>query len=103
MGGDVKAITYSRTGDSSVLQLTDRDCVVVLGGGVLAARDPLLMGEITAGLVRVCPSVRIVVPNQPPVVGAALLGISALVGTPGWQRPLDEPTIRGAIATAMAP
>jgi N-acetylglucosamine kinase-like BadF-type ATPase len=85
------------------LQLTDRDCVVVLGGGVLAARDPLLMGEITAGLVRVCPSVRIVVPNQPPVVGAALLGISALVGTPGWQRPLDEPTIRGAIATAMAP
>jgi N-acetylglucosamine kinase-like BadF-type ATPase len=84
------------------LQLAERDCEVVLGGGVLAARDRLLMADVTAGLVQVCPSVRIVIPTQPPVVGATLLGIANLVGTPGWRRPLDEPAIREAVAVAMA-
>ena len=85
------------------LELADRDCEVVLGGGVLAARDQLLMADVTAGLLRICPAARIVVPTQPPVVGAALLGIAKLAGTPGWQRPLDEPTFRNSVAAAMAP
>jgi N-acetylglucosamine kinase-like BadF-type ATPase len=83
------------------LQLADTDCEVVLGGGVLAARDPLLMADVTAGLVAVCPAVRIVMPTQPPVVGAALLGIAELSGTPGWQRPIDEESIRRAVGVAM--
>ena len=37
LGGDVKAITYSRTGDSSVLQLTDRD-VAEPGAGEVRVR-----------------------------------------------------------------
>jgi len=84
------------------LQLADRDCEVVLGGGVLAARDPLMMAEVAAGLEQICPAVRIVIPTQPPVVGAALLGIADLAGTSGWERPLDEPAIRTAVAEAMA-
>ena len=83
------------------LELADRDCEVVLGGGVLAARDPLLMADVAAGLVEVCPAVRIVMPTQPPVVGAALLGIADLEGAPAWQRPLDEASIRQAIGVAM--
>jgi N-acetylglucosamine kinase-like BadF-type ATPase len=84
------------------LQLADHDCEVVLGGGVLAARNPLLMADVTARLEQVCPKVRIVVPVQPPVVGAALLGIAALAGTPGWQQPLQEEAIRNAVAAAMS-
>jgi N-acetylglucosamine kinase-like BadF-type ATPase len=85
------------------LELADRDCEVVLGGGVLAARDQLLMASVTAGLLSICPAARIVVPTQPPVVGAALLGIAKLAGTPAWQRPVDEPTFRNSVAAAMAP
>lgn len=40
MGCDVKAITYSRTGDSSVLQLTDRD-VAEPGAGEVRVRVAL--------------------------------------------------------------
>jgi hypothetical protein len=69
---------------------------------VLAARNPLLMADVTARLEQVCPKVRIVVPVQPPVVGAALLGIAALAGTPGWQQPLQEEAIRNAVAAAMS-
>lgn len=84
------------------LQLADQDCEVVLGGGVLAARDPLLMADITAGLEQICPRVRIAIPGQPPVVGAALLGIAELAGTPGWLRPPDEPSVRQSVAAVMS-
>jgi N-acetylglucosamine kinase-like BadF-type ATPase len=51
---------------------------VVLGGGVLAARDPLLLGTVFEELARAAPSARPVVVDDPPVVGAALLGLDAL-------------------------
>ncbi|WP_161976599.1 N-acetylglucosamine kinase [Mycolicibacterium sp. CH28] len=84
------------------LDLADQDCEVILGGGVLVARDPLLIADITAGLVRMCPAVRIVVLDQPPIVGAALLGIAALADAPDWQLPLDEAVVRRAAAAAVA-
>jgi N-acetylglucosamine kinase-like BadF-type ATPase len=51
---------------------------VVLGGGVLAARDPLLLGTVLEELATVAPYARPVVVDEPPVVGAALLGLDAL-------------------------
>jgi N-acetylglucosamine kinase-like BadF-type ATPase len=63
------------------LDLLDRAADLVLGGGVLASRDPLLLGT-AEGLVRArAPHVVIHVVDQPPVVGAALLGLDALGAT----------------------
>jgi N-acetylglucosamine kinase-like BadF-type ATPase len=83
------------------LGLAAQDCEVVLGGGVLAARDPLLMGQISAGVVQLCPRACIIIPDQPPVVGAAILGVAELAGTPDWRRPPDEATVRAVVAQAM--
>lgn len=83
------------------LGLAEQDCEVVLGGGVLAARDPLLIGQISAGLVQLCPRARIVIPDQPPVVGAVILGMAELAGAPDWQRAPDEAIVRAAVARAM--
>ena len=60
------------------LGLLDTAADVVLGGGVLAARDPLLLGSVLEELARAAPYARPVVVDQPPVVGAALLGLDAL-------------------------
>ena len=84
------------------LELADQDCEVILGGGVLVARDPLLLADITAGLRWICPAVRIVVLDEPPIVGAALLGIAALAGAPDWQPPPDEAVVRRAVAKAVS-
>ena len=51
---------------------------VVLGGGVLAARNPLLLGTVLEELAAAAPYARPVVVDQPPVVGAALLGLDGL-------------------------
>lgn len=52
--------------------------VVVLGGGVLRARDPLLLGVIHERLLAAVPRATITVVTDPPVVGAALLALDAL-------------------------
>jgi N-acetylglucosamine kinase-like BadF-type ATPase len=52
--------------------------VVVLGGGVLASRDEVLLGEIQARLAAVAPRASTVVTEISPVVGAALLGLDRL-------------------------
>ena len=54
---------------------------VVLGGGVLTARDPLLLGTVERLLVERAPHARTVLVDAAPVVGAALLGLDAL-GSP---------------------
>ncbi|MGY4711412.1 N-acetylglucosamine kinase [Mycolicibacterium sp. CBM1] len=95
-----EVVTMARVAITA-LHLSDQSCEVILGGGILAARDPLLLADITAGLTQVCPAVRITIPDQPPVVGAALLGVAELAGAPGWGRPPHEPTVRRAIAAAM--
>jgi N-acetylglucosamine kinase-like BadF-type ATPase len=48
---------------------------VVLGGGVVTARNPLLMDGITGRLAEAAPRARVRVIDVPPVVGAALLGL----------------------------
>ncbi|MET9417013.1 BadF/BadG/BcrA/BcrD ATPase family protein [Streptomyces klenkii] len=48
---------------------------VVLGGGVLAARHPLLHEQVAAGLARRAPKAVPVVVTAPPVLGAALLAL----------------------------
>ncbi len=60
------------------LRIADRSAEVVLGGGVLRARPPVLMDRITARAATDIPLAELVVAVDPPVVGAALLGLDAL-------------------------
>jgi N-acetylglucosamine kinase-like BadF-type ATPase len=60
------------------LDMLDLPTVVVLGGGVLTSRDPILLDEIDARLASVAPLARAVVTEVSPVVGAALLGLDRL-------------------------
>jgi N-acetylglucosamine kinase-like BadF-type ATPase len=60
------------------LGLQDRPTDVVLGGSVLAARHPLLMEGVSQRLAACAPGANLLVVDDPPVVGAALLGMDAL-------------------------
>lgn len=60
------------------LDITDRTLDVVLGGGVLIARHPMLHDAIVAGLAAELPSATVRVLSDPPVTGAVLLGLDAL-------------------------
>jgi N-acetylglucosamine kinase-like BadF-type ATPase len=60
------------------LDLLVRPSVVVLGGGVLTSRDPLLHETIAEGLREHASQARIRVTEVAPVVGAALLGLDRL-------------------------
>jgi N-acetylglucosamine kinase-like BadF-type ATPase len=51
---------------------------VVLGGGLLTARDPLLTSEITAHMAASAPDATIRIVDVPPVIGAAKLGLDAV-------------------------
>lgn len=64
------------------LDLVAKPATVVLGGGVLRGRDPLLHDTIRDRLADATPLARITVATGPPVVGAALLGLDALGTTP---------------------
>lgn len=57
------------------LDLLDAEVPVVLGGGVLAAREPLLMAGIAAGIAAVAPRACIALVTAPPIVGAAALAL----------------------------
>ncbi len=65
------------------LGLVASPATVVLGGGVLRGRDPLLHDTIRDRLADATPLAEITVVTDPPVVGAALLGLDALGTTPG--------------------
>jgi N-acetylglucosamine kinase-like BadF-type ATPase len=60
------------------LGLTRSGVPVVLGGSLLAARDPLLTGAITSRLSAELPGADIRIVDVPPVIGAALLGLDHL-------------------------
>ena len=86
-GDDVSAEVVERMAEEVVLlatvalgrlHLLDQPAELVLGGGVLAARDPLLLGSVAAKVRERAPQVEIRVVDRPPVVGAALLGMDAL-------------------------
>ena len=57
------------------LGLTTRATPVVLGGGLMTARDPLLLQEITDRITAAAPQATVIVVAVPPVAGAALLGL----------------------------
>lgn len=52
---------------------------VVLGGGVLAARDERLLAGVTAGLAREVPNAVPLVTEEPPVAGAAALALASAI------------------------
>ncbi|MFT2817364.1 N-acetylglucosamine kinase [Leifsonia sp. A12D58] len=51
---------------------------VVLGGGVIAADDELLLGSIEAGLAEVAPRARLTVVTTAPINGAAMLALESV-------------------------
>ena len=57
------------------LGLTAEPTQVVLGGGLMTARDPLLLSEITERIMAAAPEATVSVVAVPPVAGAALLGL----------------------------
>ncbi len=65
------------------LRLRDQPTDVVLGGSVLAARHPLLIEGVSQRLAAHAPYANLLVVDDPPVVGAALLGLDALGAPPG--------------------
>jgi len=68
---------------------------VVLGGGVLTARNPLLISAITTRLARTAPLCTVRVLSAPPVLGAMLLGLDDVTA--------GRPTQRQEVAAAQVP
>jgi N-acetylglucosamine kinase-like BadF-type ATPase len=66
----VMAVTAMRR-----LGLTGLATPVVLGGGVVTSRNPLLISGITRRLAEAAPAAEVRVIDVPPVAGAALLGL----------------------------
>lgn len=64
------------------LDLLDEEADVVLGGGVMAARNPYLMDTLAELLTARAPKARTRVVTAPPVLGAALLGLDQLAAPP---------------------
>ena len=75
------------------LDLLDKPHAVVLGGGVLAARHPLLHNAVVDGLLAAAPLASIDIVTDPPVAGAALLALDALT--------MADPTVESAVRTAV--
>jgi N-acetylglucosamine kinase-like BadF-type ATPase len=57
------------------LGLTAEPTQVVLGGGLMTARNPLLLSEIIERIMAAAPEATVSVVAVPPVAGAALLGL----------------------------
>jgi len=70
------------------LGLTGLATPVVLGGGVLAARDPMLTAGVTEGIRAGAPHAAVRITDVPPVAGAALLGLDHLGAGPEAERRL---------------
>jgi N-acetylglucosamine kinase-like BadF-type ATPase len=70
------------------LGLTAEPTPVVLGGGLMTARDPLLLSEITERITAAAPLASVVVVAVPPVAGAALLGLDHCGAGPAAERRL---------------
>jgi len=70
------------TAAATRLALTGLAVPVVLGGSVVAARDPVLTGGIIEGLATRLPGGDIRIADVPPVVGAALLGLDHVGASP---------------------
>lgn len=60
------------------LEMTDEECDVVLGGGLIRASSAGMVEQIAAGVRKVAPAARVLVAPSAPIVGAALLGLDSL-------------------------
>jgi N-acetylglucosamine kinase-like BadF-type ATPase len=76
------------------LGLDDQPVPVVLGGGVLTARDPLLTAEITKRFADEAPLAKPCIVEIPPVAGAALLGLDHTGAAPSAHARLREAYLR---------
>jgi N-acetylglucosamine kinase-like BadF-type ATPase len=76
------------------LGLDDQPVPVVLGGGVLTARDPLLTAEITKRFADEAPLAAPCIVEIPPVAGAALLGLDHAGAAPSAHARLREAYLR---------
>ena len=70
------------------LGLTGLATPVVLGGSVLAARDPMLTAGVIEGIKEGAPRAAVRITDVPPVAGAALLGLDHLGAGPEAERRL---------------
>src|SRR5205085_674257 len=70
------------------LGLTGLATPVVLGGSVLAARDPMLTAGVIDGIRAGAPHAAVRITDVPPVAGAALLGLDRLGAGPEAERRL---------------
>jgi N-acetylglucosamine kinase-like BadF-type ATPase len=70
------------------LGLAGQAVPVVLGGGVLTARDPQLIRWITERLAVQAPRAQVSVVAVPPIAGAALLGLDRAGASPAAERRL---------------
>jgi N-acetylglucosamine kinase-like BadF-type ATPase len=88
------------------LGLGDQAVPVVLGGGILTARDPLLTAEVTRRFADQAPRAAVRIVDIPPVAGAALLGLDHIGAPPEAEarlrdayrpvRIVDIPPVAGA-------
>ena len=90
-GDDVARTVVSRLADEiSVmavtamrrLGLTGLATPVVLGGGVITARVPLLIDSVLRQLSEAAPDAKVSIIDVPPVAGAALLGLDHVKAPP---------------------
>ena len=73
------------------LDMTGDEVEVILGGGVLQARNARLLGGIEAGLREVGPRLVIRVASSRPIVGAVLVGLDRLKATlDAYERAREE-------------
>jgi N-acetylglucosamine kinase-like BadF-type ATPase len=80
------------------LGLLDQAYAVVLGGGVLAARHPLLHDAVVSGIQTAAPQATIGIAADPPVAGAALLALDSF----GVRANPVEARVREAVRTAAS-
>jgi N-acetylglucosamine kinase-like BadF-type ATPase len=73
---------------------------VVLGGGVLRARHPLLHDAVVAGIGQVAPLASVDVVTDPPVIGAALRALDALAAPETFGQ-LDGRVAPAAVEAAL--
>lgn len=78
------------------LDLFDMDADVVLGGGVLTGSGPVVLDRIADRLRIAAPRAQIRLVTEPPVVGAALLGLDLLGAGAA-----AEATLRSALTAAV--
>ncbi|WP_207782542.1 N-acetylglucosamine kinase [Phytoactinopolyspora limicola] len=80
------------------LALHDSAFAVVLGGGVLTARHPLLHSAVVTGVRLHAPRAEVTLVDLPPVAGAALLALDSLAGSATAATTLRS-TLRGPLVS----